>query len=223
MFIEGRHGPEVDPDLASTLRSVSPATLGHFTDFGFTRGLRPNRTHLKVVGGAVTVRIPHLDATAVHCVMDVVRPGDVIVVDQSGDMDRACWGGGMSYVAQLKGAEGVIVDGAVTDVDEIDDLGPPVFFRSVSALTTRLLGIEGAINVPGTVGGVTVCPGDVIFADENGVAVLTVPQAEHYAPLLVEREAAGPEVRRRLSAGESLADISGARKLFEANCQRAVT
>ena len=222
MFVEGKRGSAVDPSLIDALKRVSPSTLGHLTDFGFMRGLRPNQTRLKLVGPAVTVRIPHLDSTAVHCAIDLVKPGDVIVVDQSGDGDRACWGGGVSHAAHVKGVAGAIVDGAITDLAEIEDLGLPMFYRTVSALTTRLLGLEGAINVPVTVGGVTVRPGDLIFADENGVAVLSVEDAERLAPILAGKEAAEPEMKRKLNQGASLADLSGARRLFEAKRQQPI-
>ena len=158
MFVLNPRGPDLDPELFQALKKVSPSTLGHLTDFGFMRGLSTLVRPVKIVGPAVTVRIPHLDSTAVHYVLDVVKPGDVVVVDQSGDVDHACWGGGVSYAASRRGVAGAILDGAVTDVEEILDLNFPIFYRSISPLTTRVLGIEGAINVPVTVGGVTVRP-----------------------------------------------------------------
>ena len=215
MFVLNPRPPDPDPALLEALRRVSPSTLGHMTDFGFMRGLVTLTRPVKLIGPAVTVRIPHLDSTAVHYVMDVVKPGDVVVVDQSGDDDRSCWGGGVSYAAVRRGVAGAVVQGAITDVGEILELKFPIFYRGVSALTTRILGLEGAINVPVTVGGVAVRPGDLIFADENGVAVLSQEDAARYAPILAEKEAAEPGTKARLDAGESLAAISGARVLFD--------
>lgn len=215
MFILNPRPPDPDPGLLEALNRVSPSTLGHMTDFGFMRGLTTLTRPLKLVGPAVTVRIPHLDSTAVHYVLDLVKPGDVVVVDQSGDDDRACWGGGVSYAAVKRGVAGAVVQGAVTDVEEILELRFPIFYRSISPLTTRILGLEGAINVPVVVGGAVVRPGDLIFADENGIAVLNSEDAELYAPILAEKEAAEPGTKARLDAGESLAAISGARALFE--------
>lgn len=125
----------------------------------------------------------------------------------------------MSYAARARGAAGAVVDGAITDLAEIEELAFPIFYRSVSALTTRILGLEGAINVPVTVGGVTVRPGDLVFADENGVAILAPEGALEIARSLVERESREVETKRKLDAGGSLADLSGARKLFEAKRQ----
>ncbi len=215
MFIVNPRAQDPDPGVLEAIKKASPSTLGHLTDFGFMRGLYTLARPVKIVGPAVTVRIPHLDSTAVHYVLDVVKPGDVVVVDQSGDDARACWGGGVSYAAVKRGVAGAIVQGAITDVGEILELKFPIFYSTISALTTRILGLEGAINVPVTVGGVVVRPGDLIFADENGVAVLSPQDAARYAPILVEKEAAEPGIKARLDAGESLASISGARALFE--------
>lgn len=207
---------DVDPEVVARLKGVSPSTLGHLTDFGFLRGLSPSFRPLKLVGPAITVQIPHLDSTAVHCVLDIARPGDVVVVDQSGDTERACWGGGVSYAAVRRGVAGAVVDGAMTDISEILDLRFPIFARAISALTTRILGLEGAINVPVTVGGVVVRPGDIVFADENGVAILSPQRAAEVVPILEDKERGEVRLKARLDAGESLASLSGARGKFEA-------
>ncbi|MGH7911857.1 MAG: RraA family protein [Candidatus Dormibacteraceae bacterium] len=219
MFIQGRRGADPEPGVVEALRQASPSTYGHRTDLGFVRGLTTWTRRVRLAGPALTVHLPHLDSTALHCALDLVHPGDVVVVDQSGDLERASWGGGVSYAAKARGAAGAVVDGAITDIAEIEELEFPIFYRSISALTTRILGIEGAINVPVQVGGVVVHPGDLVFADENGVAILAPAGALELARSLTEREAGEGEMKRKLDAGASLADLSGARKLFEAKRQ----
>lgn len=219
MFREGCRGPDVASEVVDALRETSPSTYGHRTDFGFLRGLTTWSRRVRLVGPALTVHVPHLDSTALHCALDLIRPGDVVVVDQSGDQERASWGGGVSYAARVRGAAGAVVDGAITDIAEIEELEFPIFYRSISPLTTRILGIEGAINVPVTVGGVVVRPGDLVFADENGVAILPPDGALELARSLREREGREGETRRKLDSGVSLADLSGARKLFDAKRQ----
>lgn len=221
MFLEGPRGPEADPALMRSLSRVSPSTLGHLRDFGFMRGLHPNMDRMKIVGPAVTVRIAYPDSTAVHCALDAVKEGDVVVVEQLGDANRACWGGVITYAAHVRGVVGVIIDGPVTDVREIADIGMPMYFRSVTALTGRLLGVEGAINVPIMAGGAAVRPGDIIFADENGVAVLSAEDASRLEPLLATKEAGELVTKSKLDDGASLADLSGARELFEAGRSQA--
>lgn len=191
------------------------STLGHLTDFGFPTGLAPLFRPMQFVGPAVTVRIPHVDHTAVHVAFDHLRPGDVLVVDQSGDNTRSCFGGMASYAATRKEAAGAVLSGPANDVGEIEQLGFPVFSRGVAAHTTRLLGLEGGINVPVTIGGTVIQPGDVIFADSDGMAVLSQKKVAEVASLLAAKEATEPEQHRRLDAGASLAELTGARALFD--------
>lgn len=216
MFVRHESADPIDPKIVEALSRVQTSTLGHLRDHGFPAGLEPVSRPLKFAGCAVTVRIPHLDSTAVHVVLDQLRPGDVLVVDPSGDHTRSCFGGMVSYTAAARGAVGAVIDGRINDVEEIRDLGLPVYSRGVGALTTRILGVEGAINVPVTVGGAVVNPGDVVFADSDGVAVLDRGEALDIAEVLRGKEESEPALRARVDDGASLAEASGARALFEA-------
>src|SRR5215475_3766208 len=102
MFVRGEAPEPLDPAVVEALSKVQTSTLGHLRDHGFPGGLRPVRRPLSFVGTAFTVRLPHLDSTALHVAADEVRPGDVLVVDQSGD-DRSCFGGVVSYTAVTRG------------------------------------------------------------------------------------------------------------------------
>ena len=97
MFTMNDMPKQVDPALLDELSDVCVSTLGHLRDHGFAIGLSPNRRPVRVLGTAVTVRIPHLDSTAVHLAVDHLRPGDVLVVDQCGDHHRSCFGGLVSF------------------------------------------------------------------------------------------------------------------------------
>lgn len=215
MFVNGDAPQSVAPEVVSALSSVQTSTLGHLRDYGFPRGLHPIRRPLGFAGTAFTVRIPHLDSTALHVAADQLREGDVLVVDQSGDT-RSCFGGMVAFTAKAHGAVGAVIAGSVNDVDEILELGLPVFSAGVSARTTRLLGVEGAINVPVTVGGVVISPGDVVFADSDGVAVVGRDEALELAAILADKEAAEPALKEKITAGGRLSDASGARGLFDA-------
>lgn len=201
---------QVDAGLLDELRDVCVSTLGHLRDHGFALGLVPNRRPVKVLGTAVTVRIPHLDSTAVHLAVDHLRPGDVLVVDQSGDLTRSCFGGLVSFTAKSRGAAGAVIDGAVNDHDETQAYDFPVFSRGYSPLTTRIGGIEGAINVPVSIGGAVVRPGDVVFGDSDGVAFLTPAEARGLGALLRGKEQAEIPARENIAAGGSIAEFSGA-------------
>ncbi|WP_020672928.1 RraA family protein [Amycolatopsis nigrescens] len=219
MFVRGKAPEPLDPAVVDALSKVQTSTLGHLRDHGFPRGLRPVRRPLSFVGTAFTVRLPHLDSTALHVAADEVRPGDVLVVDQSGD-DRSCFGGMVAYTAAARGAVGALVAGSINDVDEILELGLPVFSAGVSARTTRILGIEGSINVGVSVGGVAINPGDVIFGDSDGVAVLGRGEALEIAGILAGKEAAEPELKEKIAVGARLSEWSGALAQFEAGLPR---
>lgn len=219
MFIFNEMPEPIDPKIVEELSGVCVSTLGHLRDHGFAQGLIPNRRPIKFVGTAVTVRIPHLDSTAVHYAADHLRPGDVLVVDQAGDHHRSCFGGLVSYTAKERGAVGAVLDGAMNDYDETLAYDLPVFAREFSGLTTRILGLEGAINVPVSIGGATVHPGDVVFADSDGVVFLRPSEAVGLGDILRAKEEAEEPARKSIRDGGSIAEFSGAKRLFEAGLQ----
>lgn len=203
----------VTSELRDLYEKVCPSTIGHMTDFGFLKGLKPISRPIRIVGNAVTIRIPHMDSTAVHRALDFVEPGDVIIVDMSGDDQRSCWGGMVSYAAKAKQVAGVVIGGCINDVPEILELELPVFSLGVSPITTRLLGIEGEINTPISVCGVSVHPGDLVVADDDGVFVVNPKIAEVFGRIALQKQHAEIEMRQKIDAGVSLSTISGAIEL----------
>jgi len=216
MFVQRPAAPSIDPEVIEALMQVQTSTLGHRRDYGFPKGLSPIVRPLKFVGCAFTVRLPHLDSTALHVAVDQLRPGDVLVVDQSGD-DRSAFGGIVSYTAAHNGAVGAIVSGSINDVDEILQLGLPVFSAGISAHTTRVLGIEGAINVQVTIGGAVINPGDVIMGDSDGIAVIAPEEALEIAAVLQAREMGEPALKEKIQTGTKLSEFSGALDKFRAS------
>lgn len=204
----------VTPELLKSYQDVSSSTIGHLTDFGFLKGLKPLYRPIRFVGNAVTVRIPHLDSTAVHKALELARPGDVLVIDMSGDVERSCWGGIVSYAAQVKGIAGVVIEGCVNDFSEIAEMRFPVYSLGVSPLTTRILGIEGEVNTAISMCGVSVNPGDLVLADDDGVVVLNPELAADYGQVAMEKQSKETTVKRKLDQGIPLAAISKAHTFF---------
>ncbi|MGZ1490618.1 RraA family protein [Brevibacterium sediminis] len=209
MFTENVMPDQINEVQRQALLTVQTSTLGHLRDYGFVLGLTPNRRPLAFAGTAVTVRLPHLDSTALHVAVDRLRPNDVLVVEQSGD-DRSSFGGMCAFTAKARGAVGAILSGATNDFDEVLELGLPVYSRGVSARTTRILGIEGSINVPVTVGGAVIEPGDAILADSDGIAVLKPDEIDEIVGILQEKEASEPSLKEQIKAGARLSENSGA-------------
>jgi regulator of RNase E activity RraA len=97
----------------------------------------------------------------------------------------------------------------------------PLWCRGPSPITTKLLGLEGAFNVPVTVGGQTVSPGDAVLADESGVVILRREEAEAIARRALDMQEREITLLERIYKGEKLADISGATRMVEAAMERA--
>ena len=93
----------------------------------------------------------------------------------------------------------------------------PVWCRGPSSITTKLLNYGGDFNVPVSVGGQMICPGDVILADESGVLVLKPHEVEAIAKRAIDMQEKELVLLERLRKGEKLPDISGATKLVEAS------
>jgi regulator of RNase E activity RraA len=215
MFVIEESPDRPDPKLIKMLRDVEPATVGHFRHYGFIDPLiRPVLKNTKVVGPALTVKTPGADSTVVHKVMELAKPGDVLVIDRCGDRQHACWGGMVTLSAHLKELAGGIIDGPATDVDEIEELRFPLYCRGLSAMTTKLLGIGGEINTVIQCGGVAVEPGDLIVADRNGILVLKPDEAMEVANKALAMQSAEKSLAEELKRGKSLSSLSGANTMI---------
>lgn len=139
--------------------------------------------------------------------MDRVRPGDLLVIDRVGDHKQACWGGFMAAVARIRGLAGVVIDGAVTDPVAIRAVGVPTWARQISAVTTKLLNLGGGFNVPVAIGGVAVCPGDAVLADDCGIVVIPPARLEGLIARALADQAEEGDWVARLEQGARLQDL----------------
>jgi 4-hydroxy-4-methyl-2-oxoglutarate aldolase len=216
-----RERPEttVPRDLLDRLRLIPPAAVGHHLDFGFMdNDLRPfGRRGFSISGPALTIRVMAIDSAVVHRALDMAQPGDVIVIDRNGERKHACWGEMTSLYAQLRGVAAAIVDGPATDIVETEEMGFLVFSRGISPITTKGLAMSGEINTVVQCGGVSVAPGDIILADDNGVLVIPPDQVADVVRLCEPRIEWEATMRRRLHAGEALGDITGANAKVDAH------
>ena len=131
-------------------------------------GLKPYHRSGRLIGAAFTVRTRPGDNLAIHRALELVGPGDVIVVDGGGDETRALVGEIMKNIAQWRKAEGYVIDGAIRDVAAFAGDDFPFFARAVIHRGPYKHG-PGEINVPVTIGGSVISPGDIVVGDEDGV------------------------------------------------------
>ena len=132
---------------------------------------------MALTGPAVTVKAFPGDNLMVHKALDLVRPGDVIVVDASQSMTAALLGDMIASKAKHLGVAGFVIDGLIRDLPGVKETGLPVFARGVTPFGPLHRG-PGEVNGAISCGGIVVQPGDVISADQTGVTVVPKVWAE---------------------------------------------
>jgi len=178
------------------------------------RSVVPGR---KVAGPAFTVKCYPGSIITVHKALVEARPGDVLVVDGEGDgRGGALIGELMSRECIDRGLAGVVVDGAVRDVAGLCALGFPTFARQV----TPRVGVNrrlGQTQVPVSVGGVVVRPGDYVLADDDGVAVIAAADLERIVTAVEATERKEIGLADAIGRHQRLADLLGFRETVGGN------
>ena len=205
------HPPSIAEEWLAVYRALPVAIIGRVIEEGFVDPeLRPIVRPVHVVGTAITVRLPEGDVGPMFAAVDLLRPNDVLVVDAGGDRWQACWGEPAALVAKARGCAGVIVDGAVTDIAALGRLQVPTFARGISARLGRPEArSSGTVNAQVQCGGVSVHPGDLVIADDDGVVVIPVQRVVDVATearVVAERTAVS---RRWLERGGPIAALAG--------------
>jgi 4-hydroxy-4-methyl-2-oxoglutarate aldolase len=149
----------------------------------------------------------------VHAVMETVQPGDVIVLSMPEARPVALIGDLLATQAKKRGAVAVLVNGATRDVEDLRELGLPIWTRWVRVRGARK-DEYGALDVPVDVGGATINPGDTVVLDADGVVV--VPRAQTDSALEASRARLEKErvKREKLQAGALSWEINGLKERF---------
>ncbi len=153
----------------------------------------------RVAGPAFTVACAPGDNLMLHAAIYRAAPGSVLVVE-CGDVDYAVAGGNVCAVAQRRGAAALVVDGVIRDLAEVRHSGFPVFARGVVPVAGKKA-VTAPLGAPVRCGGVTVCAGDVVVADDDGVMV--VPAARSDLVLREARAMLSREADQTLDAWEA--------------------
>ncbi|WP_284293245.1 RraA family protein [Luteimicrobium album] len=175
-------------DVLARLRSVSPSTLGHLRDHGLIAGLDPLFRPIRFAGVARTVVGGEYDSPGLNRVIDEGDERTVIVISRPAGTRRTTYGGVVGTRARARGIAGLVIDGPVTDSEQLVELGTPIYHRGVTPLVGRSTDGLEIVDVPVVVGGVVVNPGDVLFGDNDGVAVLSPYEVEPVLEVLEDME-----------------------------------
>jgi 4-hydroxy-4-methyl-2-oxoglutarate aldolase len=180
----------VSADIVRKAAQFQPAIIADVAGrrgalHGRITALRPR---MKLAGPALTVDVRPGDNLMIHAAMALAKPGDVLVIDGKGDQTAALMGTIMMNACRQLGIAGVVIDGAVRDSMEIDEMDFPVFSVGTNP-NGPTKQVSGRIGHPVTVGGVTVHSGDFVIGDADGVVVVEREKIESLLPLAAKKVA----------------------------------
>lgn len=163
------------------------------------RGLKPyNQTPL--LGTAFTVRVPAGNNLMFNRAIDLAQPGDVIVVDGGGYMERALCGEIMMTYAKKRGIAGFIINGCIRDVEATAEIDFPVYALGQNPNGPMKNG-PGEINTPVVCGGMVIMPGDILVGDADGIVVIRPEDAAEVAEKAVKQNEGEKKLLETIAAG----------------------
>jgi 4-hydroxy-4-methyl-2-oxoglutarate aldolase len=201
-----------DADVVRTLGEQGVATVHEAQGrTGLMRPcMRPIYPNARLAGVAITVSCQPGDNLMIHAAMDVVQPGDVLVVTTTSASTDGMFGDLLATSCQTHGVVGLIIDAGIRDTADLTTMKFPVWAMAISAQGT-VKATAGSVNIPVVCAGTIVNPGDVIVADNDGVVVVPRDRASDVSELAAKRIAKEEQSRERLGRGELGLDFYGLR------------
>ena len=175
--------------------------------------MRPIREGQKIAGPAVTAFCWPGDNLMMHRALYLAQPGDVLVVVCQAELSGAQWGDLATRYALKKGLAGVVVQGCARDVDQVRELGFPVWATHIHPIHPDKNG-HGYVNTPVVCEGVNVCPGDLIVADGDGVIAVPRKDAARVIAAAHAKMRKEDEAAEKVRGGAAVWDLSGAAAIY---------
>ncbi|GAB3626873.1 methyltransferase [Pandoraea terrae] len=205
--------PAVAP--TSIISALENVVVPHLSDnlarsVGIVGLTRYNRTR-KLIGTAFTVKCRPGDNLMIYKALTMLQPGHVLVVDGAGNAENALVGELIKLQAQASGCVGFVIDGAIRDVASFDDF--PCYARSVVHRGPYKDG-PGELNVPVSVGGQIVSPGDIVVGDEDGVVCFPQSDAGELMVLAAKHNEKEQAIQAEIATGRR--DQVWIKKILEA-------
>jgi 4-hydroxy-4-methyl-2-oxoglutarate aldolase len=168
----------------------------------------------RAAGPARPVRCGQGDNLMVHAAMAHARPGDVLVLTMPEPAPVALVGDLLATQAKAQGVAALLVDASVRDVEELEELGLPIWARWVRVRGADKA-VPGTIDEPVTLGGATIRPGDIVVLDADGAVVVAAERTEEVLAASLEREERERVKRAKLQGGELSYDLDNLREKVE--------
>jgi 4-hydroxy-4-methyl-2-oxoglutarate aldolase len=178
--------------------------------------LIPLRPNSRVAGPVRTVLCGQDDNLMVHAVIEQIRPGEVLVLSMPEPAPVALIGELLATQVKVRGAAGILVDAAIRDVDELIQLGLPVWTRFIRVRGATKIK-TGELNKTVTVGGTDIAPGDIVVLDGDGSVCIKREHADAVLQESEERLAKEDALRKKLLTGQMSYDLHGLRSYVEGN------
>jgi 4-hydroxy-4-methyl-2-oxoglutarate aldolase len=163
--------------------------------------IKPLDPDSRFVGTALTARAGARDNLAALAALDLVEPGDVLVIATQGFTGTATLGDNMAKIAQMRGAVGIVTDGMARDAADIIGFGMPCFCRGVTPNSAFPSG-PGEVGLPIAMGEVMVDAGDLVMGDRDGVVIVPRADIARIADRLEAVAAAEAKMHAKVAAGE---------------------
>jgi 4-hydroxy-4-methyl-2-oxoglutarate aldolase len=171
-------------------------------------GIRPAWPGAKVCGPALTVECPPQDNLMLHVAVASAEPGVVIVATVGGYLLAGAWGEILTEAARARGIAGLVIDGAVRDIDAIEALAFPVFSRGL-AIGSCAKEQPGRLDVTVQLGGVDVRAGDLVFGNTDGLVIVAAERLDEVYAAAVTRRDREAEIITKLRQGRTTMDLLG--------------
>ncbi len=194
-----------EPIASSMIEAFSARSASFVVDAMEGRGaldhrIKPINAGSRFTGTALTARAGPRDNLAALAALDLIRPGDVLVIATQGYTGTAVLGDNMARIARQRGAVAVVTDGAVRDIDEIREIGLPVFAAAVTPNSAFPSG-PGEVGLPLAIGDVAIDAGDLVLGDADGVVVVPVQHIQVIADRLAEVDALEGDLQAKIKGG----------------------